>query len=135
MTISIKELRGMKDELAAHLAEMAIRDSAQLLEAATTPARRKDLAEAAGVDTRVILELANRADLSRIKGVAGVFSDLLEAAGVDTVKELATRRADNLHARIVEVNAAEQRAARLPTLEDVQGWIDQAKALDPKIQY
>lgn len=135
MTISVKELKGMKDELAACLADKGIRDSAQLLEAATTPAKRKDLADAAGVDTRVILELANRADLSRIKGVAGVFSDLLEAAGVDTVKELATRRADNLHAKIVEVNAAEQRAGRLPTVEDVQGWINQAKALDPMIQY
>lgn len=135
MTINVKELKGMNDELAAKLAEKGIKDSDQLLNAAATPAGRKELAAATGADARAILELANRADLSRIKGVAGVFGDLLEVAGVDTVKELATRRADNLHAKIVEVNNEKKLAGRVPTEADVQNWVDQAKALGGKIEY
>lgn len=34
-----------------------------------------------------MLELANRADLARICAIAWVFGDLLQCAGVDTVKE------------------------------------------------
>ncbi|MEW6764760.1 MAG: DUF4332 domain-containing protein [Pseudomonadota bacterium] len=135
MTISVKELKGITDDLASKLAEKGINHSEQLLEAAAKPADRKELASLAGVETSVILELANRADLARIKGVAGVFGDLLEAAGVDTVKELATRRADNLHAKIAEVNEQLKLAGRLPTEANVQDWIDQAKALGARIEY
>ncbi len=135
MTISVKELKGITDDLASRLGEKGIHHSEHLLEAAAKPAGRKELASFAGVETRVILELANRADLARVKGIAGVFSDLLEAAGVDTVKELATRRADNLHAKIAEVNEQMKLAGRLPTEANVQDWIDQAKALGARIEY
>lgn len=135
MTISVRELKGMSDDLAANLAQKGIHDTTQFLEAAATPSGRKELAGTTGVDASVILELANRADLERIRGVAGVFSDLLEESGVDTVKELATRRADNLHAKLAEVNAQKKLAGRLPTLENVQEWIDQAKSLDGKIMH
>ncbi|HHB13259.1 MAG TPA: DUF4332 domain-containing protein, partial [Chromatiales bacterium] len=89
MSVPIKQLKGMTDELAAKLSELGITNSDKLLQAAATPKQRRELAKQTGVKERDILELANRADLSRIKGVAGVFSDLLEKAGVDTVKELA----------------------------------------------
>ena len=90
------------------------------------------MAAYAGVEPRIILELANRADLARIRGVGGVFSDLLEHAGVDTVKELATRRPENLHAKMAETNAQEKLASRTPTLNAVQDWVTQAKEL-PKL--
>ena len=135
MAISIDKLRGMSAELAAKLKARGIVYSDQLLEAARTPAGRKDLAEQLGVESRVILELANRADLSRVSGIAGVFSDLLEHAGVDTVKELATRRPDNLHAKLAEINAAKKLAGRTPALSMVTDWVAQAKELPKLLEY
>ena len=135
MAVSIDELKGMTPELATKLKERGLGNSDQLLEAARTPAQRKELAGAVGAETRAILELANRADLARVKGVGGVYSDLLELAGVDTVKELATRRPDNLHAKIKETNAAGAHAKQLPTQADVEAWVEQAKALPKTLEY
>jgi predicted flap endonuclease-1-like 5' DNA nuclease len=132
MPISVKELKGMTPQLAEKLAQRGIANGDQLLEAAKAPAGRKALAEQLGAKERDVLELANRADLSRVKGVAGVFSNLLEKVGVDTVKELATRRPDNLHAKINEINDKEKLAKRAPSEADVQDWVAQAKQL-PKI--
>jgi len=135
MAISINKLRGMSAELAAKLKARGIVYSDQLLEAARTPAARKALAEQVGVESRVILELANRADLSRVWGIAGVFSDLLERAGVDTVKELATRNPENLHAKLVEINAEKKTAGRTPHQAMVKDWVAQAKSLPKLLEY
>jgi len=88
-----------------------------------------------GVEARTILELANRADLSRIHSVAGVHSDLLEQAGVDTVKELATRNADNLHARLVELNSQTKLTGQVPSRNMVRDWIAQAGELPRALEY
>ena len=131
----INELRGMTDAIATALKAQGIHDSEQLLAAAKTPTQRKHLAKECGCDEREILELANRSDLARLKGIGGAYSDLLERAGVDTVKELRHRRPDNLHAKMVEVNAAEAVVKQLPTEADVEDWVNQAKALEPAIEY
>jgi len=135
MAISIGKLRGMSAEVAAKLKEQGISNSDQLLEAARTPAGRKALAEHAGVESRAILGVANRADLARVRGIAGVFSDLLEHAGVDTVKELATRNPDNLHAKLAEINAEKKLAGRTPDLGMVKDWVAQAKELPKLLEY
>ena len=135
MAISIGKLRGMNADLEAKLKAEGLGDTDKLLAATKAPADRKALAKKTGADERDILELANRADLSRVKGVAGVFSDLLEEAGVDTVKELAKRRADNLHAKIKEVNDASQLAKRIPTASEVESWVNQAKDLPKLLTY
>jgi len=135
MATLLGQLKGMTTELEDKLRAQGIYNSDQLLAAVRTPADRKALAEKAGVETRVVLELANRCDLARVKGIGGVFSDLLEHAGVDTVKELATRNPDNLHLKILEVNAAKNLSGRVPTLLMVRGWIDQAKQLAPALEY
>jgi hypothetical protein len=103
------------------------------LEAGSTPKGRKDLAENTGISEKLILEWVNLADLLRIKGVGEEYSDLLEEAGVDTVAELARRNADNLHAKMSEVNEAKNLVRRPPTLNDVQKWIEQAKNLPRKV--
>jgi predicted flap endonuclease-1-like 5' DNA nuclease len=135
MTTSITKLRGMIEGLDAKMKEHGIYNSDQLLDAAGTPSGRKELAARLGVEPRDILEMANRADLSRVRGIGGVFSDLLEQAGVDTVKELATRRPDHLHKKLVLTNAEQRLAGRVPTLEMVQGWVAQAKELPRSIEY
>ncbi len=135
MGVVIAKLRGMDDALAEKLKAEGFKDSDQFLEAVSTPAGRKDVAGKCGVDVKAILQLANRADLARVKGVAGVFGDLLEVAGVDTVKELATRRPDNLHKKIVETNDEQKIAGRNPTQSDVESWVAQAKELPKTLQY
>jgi len=135
MGVPITRLEGMNDTLEAAFKAAGISNSDQLLEAAATPAQRKDLAAKVSTDTRAMLELANRADLSRVKGVAGVYSDLLEQAGVDTVKELATRRPDNLHKKILETNEASKATGKPPTEAMVQDWVAQAKELPKMLQY
>jgi predicted flap endonuclease-1-like 5' DNA nuclease len=106
-----------------------------LLEQGATPKGRQALAEKTGISGHLILEWVNRADLFRIKGVGEEYSDLLEAAGVDTVPELAQRKAENLHAKFVEVNAAKKLVRRLPTQAQVAEWIEQAKQLPRAITY
>ena len=135
MGISVNKLRGITPEISSKLSEMGLANSDKFLEEAKTPAGRKSISAECGVDTRSILELANRADLARVKGIAGVFGDLLEAAGVDTVKELATRRPDNLHAKIAEVNANKTIAGRNPTANNVEDWVAQAKDLPKMLEY
>jgi predicted flap endonuclease-1-like 5' DNA nuclease len=135
MTVLISKLRGLSFDLETRFRERGLRTSDQLLDTARTPAGRKELAEYAGVDVHTILELANRADLARVKGIGGVFSDLLEHAGVDTVKELATRRPDNLYAKLVELNAQKKLAGRAPTRNAVAAWVAHAKELPPLLEY
>jgi len=106
-----------------------------LLKQGANPAGRKKIADATGLDTKKVLEWVNRADLYRIKGVGSEYSDLLESAGVDTVKELATRRADNLHAKMLEVNEAKKLVRRPPGLAEVEAWIAGAKALPAVVTY
>jgi predicted flap endonuclease-1-like 5' DNA nuclease len=111
-----------------------IQDAEALLAACGPVAGRAALAEEIGVEDRRLLELCNRADLVRIKGVGRVYSDLLEFAGVDTVMELAQRNPDNLLAKMEEV-AAHHAVRRLPRPEDVHGWVAQAKTLERKVFY
>jgi predicted flap endonuclease-1-like 5' DNA nuclease len=88
------------------------------------------LPDESGIDERKLLEWVNHADLMRIKGVGSEYSDLLEAAGVDSVPELANRNAENLLAKMAEVNAAKKLVRRDPSLSEVQRWVAEAKTLD-----
>ncbi len=135
MSVPIDELKGMTKDVSNKLKEMGVKSNEQLLDLCKTPEERKLLAAKLGIETRPLLELANRADLSRLKGAAGVYSDLLEQTGVDTVKELATRRPDNLYAKIIEVNAAKGITSRPPTADLVRSWVDQAKELPKLLSY
>jgi predicted flap endonuclease-1-like 5' DNA nuclease len=125
----------MTTSLAEELRAHGIYGTQRLLDATRTPADREKLAERAGVESRAILELANRTDLSRVWGVAGVYSDLLEQAGVDTVRELAARNPDNLHAKLLEVNVQHKVAGRVPSRSMVERWIAQAKELPRRLEY
>ena len=135
MATAIHDLRGMTEAMLNECQALGIKDVDQLTDALATPASRKLWADKLGVTTQDVLAVANRADLSRISGIGGVFSDLLEIAGVDTVKELAHRRPDNLCAKMLEVNAEKKLSGREPTLQNCTDWVEQAKALGGKISY
>lgn len=132
--VSISELQGVSPEIGDGLKKLGLNNSDKLLAAAAQPADRDAIAEKLGVDSRAVLELANRADLCRIKGVGRVYSDLLEFAGVDTVMELRNRNPANLHATIME-KASEHSVQRTPTAGDVENWVAQAKSMERAIHY
>jgi predicted flap endonuclease-1-like 5' DNA nuclease len=128
-------IEGIGEVYFAKLAAIGIRTVEALLAAGKTPQGRKELAEKSGISGKAILEWVNRADLFRIKGIAEEYSDLLESAGVDTVPELAQRRADNLFEKMKSVNAEKKLVRRLPTLAQVGDWVEQAKVLERIVTY
>ena len=131
----IEEIEGIGPTYAKKLMEAGIKMTDDLLEAGSTPKGREELAEKTGISSKLILEWVNLSDLLRIKGVGEEYSDLLEEAGVDTVVELSRRNPENLHAKIVEINKEKKLVRKPPTLDDVRGWIEQAKKLPRKVQY
>lgn len=135
MNLPLKRIKGITDELAAAFKNQGIVSAADFLASTRTPTERKNLAAQTHVDARMILEITNRCDLTRLRGVAGVYSDLLEEAGVDTVRELAGRVAENLYKKIREVNEAKRLTQRPPSLPFIQNWINQAKTLETAVEY
>lgn len=131
----IMDIEGIGEKYAAKLQEAGIRTVEALLEKGATPQGRIKLCSQTGIEDGLILQWVNHADLYRIKGVGAEFSDLLEAAGVDTVVELARRNAENLVQKLAEVNQEKKLVRRLPVLSQVQGWVEQAKQLPRKISY
>ena len=106
-----------------------------LLEKGAYPKGREEIAEAAGISHDLVLKWVNHVDLFRIKGVGSEYADLLEVAGVDTVVELATRNPENLFAALESVNEEKKLVRKLPVLNQVQDWVEQAKGLPRKINY
>ena len=128
-------IEGVGPKYAEKLKAAGIRSTEALLQAGITPKGRKDLAEKSGIGEALILEWVNHVDLFRIKGVGEEYSDLLEEAGVDTVPELAQRKAENLLEKMTQVNAQKKLVRRLPVLKQVASWIEQAKKLPRVITY
>ena len=132
---SIEAIEGIGPAYARKLRKAGVRTTEALLKRGGDRGGRKALAEETGFSTHQILEWVNRADLFRVKGIGEEYSDLLEASGVDTVKELRTRNVANLTAKMAEVNAKKRLVRRLPTESMVQRWVDHAKELAPAVKY
>lgn len=126
---NIAEIEGIGPAYAAKLADAGVGTLEKLLEIGATAGGRNDLADRTGITANMILEWVNRADLARVKGIGSEFADLLEAAGVDSVPELAQRNAANLAAKLAEINDAKNLVRRVPSESEVAGWIEQAKGL------
>lgn len=135
MAYKIIEIEGVGEAYAAKLEAAGIKTTDDLLARAASPKQRKELAEQTGISGKLILKWANHADLFRIKGVAGQFAELLEAAGVDTVKEFRHRVAANLQPKMVEINEQKNLCNRVPSVAEIQRMIDQAKELEPVLSY
>ena len=128
-------IEGVGEKLAEKFKKAGVGSVEKLLEHGATRSGRKKLAEASGIDDTRVLRFVNHADLMRIKGVGGEYSELLEAAGVDTVAELARRNAENLHKKMQEVNAKKKLVRSLPSASQLQGFIEQAGSLDRVVKY
>jgi len=128
-------IEGIGEAYELILKEAGVTSIEKMLEACASKKGRTELAKKADINEKLILKWANHADLMRIKGVGGEYSELLEAAGVDTVPELATRKAENLYKKMVEVNEQKKLVRKLPTAKQVEDWTKQVAALPRILQY
>ena len=135
MNYKIIDIQGIGPVYAEKLTAVGIQTVADLLEKGKTSKGRKELEQTTGIRHDLILTWVNHADLFRVKGIGPQFSELLEAAGVDTVKELAHRNATNLEKTLTEVNEKEHRTRRVPTAAELQKMIDQAKEMPGVVTY
>ncbi len=131
----IDDLEGVGEVYAAKLTAAGIKDTDKLLAACKTAKQRADLATRTGISAKRLSKWANMVDLYRIDGVGSEFAELLEAAGVDTVPELAQRNAANLAAAMAKTNEAKKLARRTPSETEVAKWVAQAKKLPRVLEY
>ena len=131
----IIDVEGIGPHFAGRLRAIGVATTERLLVVAAHPQGRKDLAEQSGIPEKLILEWANLADLMRIKGIGPEYGDLLEEAGVDTVRELRTRRPEALHQAAKEINLRKRLVRRVPSLREIERWVAEAKRLRPLLTY
>ena len=124
MAYKIEQIEGVGDVYQQKLNAVGIMTTDDLLKQCAKKAGRAKLAEQTEISEKLILKWTNHSDLFRVKGIAGQFAELLEAAGVDTVKEFRHRVPANLQPKLEEVNAAKNLCNRVP-----------AKGLDPVMEY
>jgi predicted flap endonuclease-1-like 5' DNA nuclease len=137
---TIESIEGIGPANGKKLRAVGVQSAKALLQAGGAKSGRKALAKETGIKESMILEWVNRADLMRIRGVSTQYSDLLEAAGVDTVKELRKRKPANLAAKMKEVNDSaiakgSSIVRRPPSLSEVEKWVAQAKDMEPGVSY
>jgi hypothetical protein len=133
MNYKVIDIEGIGSNYAKRLETMAIFTTDDLLLQGGTKKGRIGIHEVTGIPENLVLTWVNHADLHRINGVAGQTAELLEAAGVDTVKELATRNAENLHAKMLETNEKFGLTGKVPSTETLAAMIAEAKTLEPKV--
>jgi predicted flap endonuclease-1-like 5' DNA nuclease len=129
------EIEGIGETYAGKLQDAGVTSLDDLLKKGATKKGRKEMEDASGITGKLILRWINMADLFRIKGIGEQYSDLLEAAGVDTVPELAQRKPENLHAKMVEVNEQKNLVRALPARSAVEAWVASAKELPRVVTY
>ena len=135
MIYKIIDIQGIGPVYAEKLVGIGIETVDQLLEKGADAKGRQAIEEATGIRHDLVLTWVNHADLFRVKGIGPQFAELLEAAGVDTVKELRNRNAANLAAKMAEVNEEKHLTRRTPVEKEIQKFIDLAKELEPKVTH
>jgi len=125
----LSEIEGIGEAYSTKLEEAGITSLENLLETCCEKKGRKELSEKSGVSEKLILGWVNRADLARVKGISTQYADLLKVAGVDTIPELAQRNAENLQAKMAEINEEKNLVRKIPTTSQVEDWVTQAKEL------
>jgi predicted flap endonuclease-1-like 5' DNA nuclease len=131
----IEELEQIDSITAEKLRSVVINTVLKLLENTKTTKQREEISNKTGIDVSQILRYANMADLFRVHGIGREYSDLLEHSGVDTIIELSKRNAINLTEKIEEVNNEYKFVKKLPSLNEVQDWINQSKELERFLEY
>lgn len=131
----LSEIEGIGEAYEKKLVDAGITSIEDLLTKGSERKGRTVIAKKTAVAEKLILKWVNRADLSRIKGVSTQYADLLEAAGVDTIPELAQRNPDHLQVKMAEVNEEKKLVRKVPSPSQVHGWVEQAKKLPRIVNY
>jgi predicted RecB family nuclease len=135
MGYKIVEIEGIGPSFGAKLIDAGIATTDELLERGANRTGRKNVADATGISEKQILSWVNMADLFRVPGVGPQYAELLEKAGVDTVKELRNRNALNLAVKLAETQASTKVARTAPGEKRVLAWVTAAKTMQPTVQY
>jgi PAS domain S-box-containing protein len=133
--IPIEKIEGIGSVYAAKLLEVGVKTTDDLLNQGKSRKGREELVEKTGISSLLILKWVNMADLMRIRGIGEEYSELLERAGVDTVKELRNRNPNNLYQAMANANESLKLVRRLPKLSDVESWVKEAKESEPMMTY
>ena len=131
----LEKIEGIGTKYAGQLRKAGVRSTNDLLKKGATPVGTKQISKDSGISEKLVLEWVNHSDLFRIKGVSEEYADLLEEAGVDTVVELAQRKAENLYETMKQTNQKKKLVRQLPGISKVQDWVKQAKKLPRVIKY
>ena len=133
--MNIQEIEGIGKTYAEKFNNRGVKTLEDLLAKGRTPKEREELAAATGLTENQILEWVNRADLRRVKGIDSEYADLLEAAGVETVSDLAQRNAELLADRLRTINAVKRKVGSMPGTEYIGEWILEAKCMPKAVEY
>ncbi|HXU33540.1 MAG TPA: DUF4332 domain-containing protein [Thermoanaerobaculia bacterium] len=135
MSYPLEEIEGIGAAYAAKLGACGIQTTSALLKRCADPKGRKRIAAESGVSEELLLKWANLADLMRVRGIGRQYAELLEGAGVDTIKELRTRKPSHLAVKMAEVNKVRKLTRRIPIPSMIEEWIELAAKLAPVITY
>ena len=130
----LADIEGIGPAYQKKLEGAGVKTPAQLYDAAAPRKGREELAQKSGISATLLLKWVNRYDLARVKGIGTQYADLLEAAGVDSPKELARRNADNLLEALAKLNNEKKLVRKLPTKTQVEKWIKNAKAVSSNVE-
>jgi len=134
--MKIEDVEGIGPVLGQKLRGAGVQTTDALLEQGGPRSARHLLAETSGIDESRILEWVNHADLMRLPGVGSEYSDLLEAAGVDSLAELARRNPDNLAQTFAELDAARPDVVRrVPSADTVRDWVAAAGSFEKVVEH
>ena len=135
MSYPIIDIEGIGPTYAAKLRKVGIHTITDLLEMGSSKKGREKIAASTSIPESLVLTWVNHADLIRIDGIAAHFAELLEAAGVDSVKELALRNAEHLHTKLVQTNDQYGLSGKVPSRESLEAMVAQAKTMERKVTH
>lgn len=128
-TSDLTEIKSLDLQYLPKLREAGITTRAALLEKGSSQEGRAAITTRTGIPSALLLQWVRHADLLRLNGVSGVYAELLDAAGVDSVTALTRCTAETLHQKFLDVNAAKRLSRILPILAQIRDWIEQARHL------
>jgi len=134
MTVNIRNFSGMNHCIVDKLWGMGYRTNEDVLAKSTTSEARSRLARDVEADSDLILDLARRADLARIKGIGNLYAELLKQAKVFSIQDLAHQDVEDLYKNVLKLNEELRLTRRLPNIENVKQWVDTARRLEPMVK-
>lgn len=133
--VQISGLACLDPAEASKLVDFGVTSTDRLLLVASRKQGREDLARETSIEEEKILALVHLADMTRVDGIGAEYCSLLDKAGVHTLKQLSRRSPQRLLDDLVELNQEQRAVRRLPSLSELESWVESAKELESKIRY